>query len=207
MAGFTTTDSGWVFDFGDSEKKPELPSEPGPATSYLAGKDRWDNWADPILYECDCLMRQFLESKLGDPQWTSHSARFRRFTMSLMFEVLFGRKFDGRKDGKYVSRLSKVMAYYSTKVQTSGSIGGKRYTKTIYTLSTKRLKLKPPYSLKLRIEWLEGQGVLPTWRNMSPPSDDLKPGHARNKRTDENMERRREQAKRRYCERYSYRKH
>lgn len=64
----------------------------------------------------------------------------------------------------------------------------------------------PPYSLKLRLEWLGEKGDIPTWSNMAVPKDDLEPGHARNYKTEKNMERRREQARARYNERYNRKK-
>ena len=205
--GFTTDGDGWRFSFDEPMEKPTLPEEPSMATGYLAGPGRWENWSDPIVYECDCLIRQLFESKRDDKMWNKPKGVNRRFTFGMMFEILFGRKYDSSMDSKYVARLTRVMAYYSSKVQKNGSIHGKNYSKSIYTLSPARYRTKPPYSLRLRLEWLEGQGKLPTWQNMRPPKDDLEPGHARNRLTDENMERRREQARRRYCERYGDRKH
>lgn len=207
MPGFTTTGDSWTFRLDKEASKPSLPEEPSMATSYLAGADRWANWCDDTLYECDCLVRQLFEAKKDDPRWNQSNARYRRFTTGMVFEMIFGRKYENGRDAKAASRLSQVLAYYSTRVAKSGSINGKKYTKTIYTLSPKRYRTKPPYSLRLRLEWLQERGELPTWRNMAVPKDDLKPGHARNKRTDENMERRREQAKRRYNERYRDRAH
>lgn len=204
MAGFTTTNDGdWTFSFGEEFKKPVLPSEPNMATSYLAGPGKWDNYSDPVTYECDSLLRQFFESKEGDPQWEQQHPKWRRFTTGMMFEILFGRKYDPKADYKYGFRLSKVMAYYSTRAVKEGSIRGKRYKKTIYTLSPKLYHKKPPYSLRLRVEWLAEQGKLPTWHNMKLPKDDLKPGQARNPRTQENMEKRSEQARKRFNELYN----
>lgn len=205
--GFTTDGDSWTFNFDDPISKPKLPEEPSMATGYLAGAGRWDNWSDPIIYECDCLIRQLFESKKHDRQWNKPKGINRRFTFGMIFEILFGRKYDPSVDSKYINRLSKVLAYYSSRVQREGMINGKRHKKPVYILSTARYNKKPPYSLKLRLEWLQERGELPTWRNMTPPSDDLKPGHARNQKTEENMERRREQAKARYRERYGDRKH
>ena len=204
--GFSTDGDSWSFSFDDVPEKPTLPDKPNMTTGYLSGKGCWENWSDPVVYECDSLMRQFLESKQGDGKW-ARTSKLRRFTFGLMFEVLFGRKYDPSIDFKYINKLSKVMAYYSSRIQKEGMIRGKRYGKPVYTLSPKRYNSVPPYSLRLRLEWLEEQGILPTWQNMRAPSDSLKPGHARNPRTDENMERRREQARQRYNKRYRDRKH
>lgn len=199
MAGFTTTSDGdWSFSFADPTTKPVLPDEPNMATNYLAGPGKWDNYSDPVTYECDSLLRQFLASKQNDAQWTQPNPRWRRFTTGMMFEILFGRKYDPKTDYRYGFRLSKIMAYYSTRAIKEGSIHGKRYKKTIYTLSLKRYAKLAPYSLKLRVEWLAEQGKLPTWQNMKLPKDDLVAGHARNKVVDENMKRRSDRAKERY---------
>lgn len=207
MAGFTTTSNGdWVFSFDDPQTKPELPDEPNMATNYLAGPGKWENYSDKIIYECDSLLRQFFESKKNDSHWSMPNPKYRRFTTGMMFEVLFGRKYDPKTDHQYGVRLARVMAYYSTKIIKEGSINGKRYKKSIYTLSMKRYFKCPPYSLKLRIEWLSDKGELPTFRNMKMPKDDLKIGHARNKKTNENMERRSERARQRYNELYRNRK-
>ena len=130
----------------------------------------------------------------------------RRYTMSMVFEQIYGRKYDRYQDCRITNQFAKVLAYYSSKIQKSGSIMNKNYSKTIYTISPKRIK-KPPYSLKLRVEWLAEQGLIPNGNNMQLPKDDLKPGHARNPRTDENMRKRREEARRIYEERYADRKH
>ena len=210
MPGFTTTDDGgWVFDFMDPESKPVLPDGPNMATGYLEGVGKWENYSDRDLYEADSLLRQFLESKESDPKWTTASTKWRRYTAGMMFEVLHGRPYagSGTSDYQKILRLARVMAYYSTRITKEGSIRGKKYKKKIYYLSVSRCKKLPPYSLKLRLEWLEAQNKLPCWQNMKLPKDDLKAGHARNKRTDENMEMRRERAKRIYRERYKDRYH
>lgn len=207
MAGFTTTnDGGWTFSFDDPVTKPTLPDGPNMATNYLAGPGKWDNYSDKVLYECDSLLRQFLASKEDDPKWNQTHPKWRRFTTGMMFEILFGRKYDSKRDYQYGFRLAKVLAYYSTRVAKGGSVNGKKTNKPLYTLSLKRYHKLQPYSLRLRVEWLADQGKLPTWQNMKLPKDNLKPGHARNKLTDENMEKRSEAARKRYNERYADRK-
>lgn len=205
MQGFTTTDDGgWVFNL-ENPKPPELPKEPTRATNYLEGPGKWDNYSDDVLYECESLLRRFFESKLDDGHWRQQNPKYRKYTVGLMFEVLYGRKYDKYQSHDQVRgrRLAKLMSYYATRKQKEGSILGKYYRKTVYTLSLRRYKRVPPYSLKLRIPWLEEQGKMPTWHNMQLPKDNLEAGHARNKRTDENMRRRRERAKAEYNERYN----
>lgn len=198
MKGFTTTgnDEEWRFDLTDP-KPPKVAS--GDMLPYVGEPDRWEQFTDQQTYELDSLVREWIEIMSANPSWKK-SYRNRRYTMSMVIEQLFGRQYDQAEDQKRVMRLSKILSYYSTKVQNGGSINGKSYSKTIYTISPGRLK-KPPYSLKLRLEWLAERGEIPTHRNMSLPKDDLKPGHARNPKTNENMEKRREQARQRYRDR------
>ena len=207
MAGFTTTsDGGWVFSFADPVEKPELPSGPNMATNYLAGAGKWENYSDLMLYDAECRLRDFFESKRDDKQFNSPKGTYRKFTVKMMFEILYGKPYTS-SDQKIANRLSTLMAYYSTKIQKEGTIRGKRHKKKVYTLSFKRYSMVKPYSLRLRLEWLGQRGELPTWRNMMLPKDDLDAGHARNPKTDRNMEKRRERAKRIYNERYADRHH
>ena len=206
MPDFTTTpDGGWPFQFGGKAPEPKLPEGSNELLPYLASADRWEQYNNPVVYEIDSLVRQWIETMSKSKAW-SRTTSMRRYTMSMVFEQIYGRKYDCSKDAKIVKPLTTILAYYSTKIQKSGSINNKVYTKTIYTISPSRLR-KPPYSLKLRLEWLEERGELPTWRGMALPKEDLKPGHARNPKTEANMERRREAGRARYNERYKDRNH
>ena len=198
-------DGSWSFQFGGKAPEPELPEGSQETLPYLASADRWEQYNNETVYTLDSLVRQWIATMAKSKAWCN-SAKKRRYTMSMVFEQIYGRKYDSTKDAKIVKPLTSILAYYSTRVQKSGSINGKTYTKTIYTISQRRLG-KPPYSLKLRLEWLSERGELPTWRGMALPKDDLKPGHARNPKTEANMERRREAGKARYNERYKYRDH
>jgi len=219
MPGFTTTDDGgWVFSL---ENKPEIPDLPvhdpldfqGPERpGYLEGPGKWENYSDDILYELETLLRRWLATKVDDPEWTSKGGkgiRARKHTCSMVYQHLYGKPWDVKDKACQVRvrRLPRLLAYYSTKVQKEGIVNGKKVTKHIYHLSLKRFKNVPPYSLKLRLEWLQEQGRLPVWQNMKLPKDDLQAGQARNPRTNENMRRRREKARERYNQRYSDRKH
>lgn len=206
MQGFTTTsDGGWTFQFGGKAPEPELPEGSEEKLPYLASAERWEQYNNEVIYSIDSLVRQWIEVMGKSKAWRN-SAKMRRYTMAMVFEQIYGRKYDPYTDAKIVRPFTSILAYYSTRVQKSGYINGKTYTKTIYTISPKRLE-KPPYSLKLRLEWLSERGELPTWRGMALPKDDLKPGHARNPKTEANMERRREAGRARYNERYKDRDH
>ena len=138
------------------------------------------------------------------PKW-KHSYKMRRYTMKMVYEQIYNKTWTPEVGGKIAYRMSKILAYYSSRMQKAGSINGKNYSKTIYTIAPSRLK-KPPYSLRLRLEWLAEQKLLPTYENMALPKDILKQGHARNPKTEENMRKRSEAAKRVYREKYGNRK-
>ncbi len=218
MPGFTTTNDGeWSFSFEDKVEVPDLPvHDPlhptGPdVPGYLNGPGKWENYSDPILYELESLLRKWLESKTEDKDWAAKGAkgiRARKHTTSMVYMCLYGKPWDPKdKDCQVrMRRLPRLLAYYSTRIQKEGIVNGKKVTKSIYHLSLKRYKNVPPYCLKLRIEWLRKHGKMPVGQNMQLPKDDLKAGHARNPKTNENMRNRRERARQRYNERYGDRK-
>jgi len=213
MPGFITTDNGeWEFSFEDKVDVPDLPvhdplEQQGPmAPGYLEGPGKWENYTDNYIYELESLLRKWFEARIDSDEWRSDKRGFyRRYTCKLMFEQLYGRLPDPKDhdDRTKIRRMPKLLAYYSSKIQKGGSIRGKNYSKTIYTLSPRLYRNRPPYNLKLRLEWLSENGKMPTWYNMKLPKDDLKPGHARNKRSEENMRLRSERAKQRFNERYN----
>lgn len=203
MAAFTTTGDDWVFDLGNLPEKIELPDKPNMATGYLEVPGRWENYSDRILYDIESRLRKFLASKEEDPHWTWARTTYRKFTVGMMYEILYGEKWDPHTCGPYAHRMNRVMAHYSTKIQKEGVIRGKRYKKKIYTLSLSRYHKVTPYSLRLRLEWLADKGELPTMENMRLPKETLQPGHARNPKTEANMQRRVEAGRKRYNERYN----
>jgi hypothetical protein len=202
MPGFITTDDSWCFNLEDLPPVIEVANKPDMATGYLALPGRWENYSDDIIYDIEKKLRKFLKEKEEDPHWKWARTTYRKFTVGMMYEILYGRKWDPTRDGKYAIRMARILGYYSSRIQKEGVIRGKKYTKTIYTLSLSRFHKVPPYSLRLRIEWLADRGELPTTANMQLPKESLQPGHARNPRTEENMARRRELAKERYRGRY-----
>ena len=219
MAGFTTTDDGgWEFSFDDTPGVPDLPSpdsfvQQGPeVANYLAGPGKWENYTDDVMYEHEGLLRKWLDLKSEDKTWRAPGARgvmARKHTTGMVFMELYSRTVDMTDPfcQVRVRRLSRLLAYYSTKIQKCGSIHGKKVMKNIYHLSLGRYRKVPPYCLRHRLEWLTAKGEMPTWHNMQLPKDDLKPGHARNPKTNENMRRRRERGRELYNERYRDRAH
>ena len=213
MAGFTTTDDGgWVFSFDDKPEIPDLPvhdplEQQGPMTpGYLEGAGKWENYSDTVVYELESLLRKWLEVKVDTEEWKKDKrGYYRRFTCGMVYECLYGHPANPRskEDQTKLRRLPKLLAYYSSRIQKEGAIRGKKLTKKIYTISPRLYKRRPPYNLRLRIEWLAERGELPTWHNMRLPKDDLKAGQARNPKTNENMRLRRERARQAYNDRYN----
>lgn len=205
MSGPTLTDD-WVFDLGAPLEKPKLAND-GELVSLLGESDRWAQYENELIYELDSLVRDWIKVNSRHAKWKSHYM-CRRYTMKMVYEQIYGKPYDYKAEGigKVNNILPKILAYYSSRVQACGSIYGKSYNKTIYTISPKRIN-KPPYSLRLRLEWFAEQGIIPTYTNMCLPKHNLQPGHARNPRTDANMQARRERARARYNERYADRDH
>ena len=169
--------------------------------SYLADRKAWEQYTNPFIYEFDKLLRTWIKDMSANSKWFG-SYMMRRYTMSMIYENLYGRPYDQSLDGKNVNAASRILAYYSSRIQKGGSIYGKKYSKNIYTISPRRLKY-PAYSLKLRLELMSEEGIVPDNRNMALPKDNLEAGHARRSRTEANMERRRREAKDRYNARYN----
>lgn len=202
MPDSITTDSDWSFDLtGGVGEKPEIATDEM-AMPWVANPMAWAQYSNKWVYEADCIVRALIESQMENPTWC-RTVRMRRYTLGMVVEIAYGRPYDCKVDAKLAGPLAKVLAYYSSRVQTCGSINGKTYSKRIYTLSPKRFRRRPAYSLRLRLELMSKEGILPDRYNMRLPLDNLTAGHARNPRTDANMERRREESRRRYNERYA----
>lgn len=193
----------WVFNLAGDDVKPTLAND-GQLVALLGESDRWSQYENKLVYELDSLVRQWIIENSKHAKWKSHYM-CRRYTMRMVYEQIYNKPYE--PDGYINSWLPRILTYYSTRVQKGGSIYGKTYsTRTIYTISPARIK-KPPYSLKLRLEWFAENDIMPTYSNMSLVKDKLKPGHARNPRTNANMVARSERAKARYREKYADRDH
>ena len=168
------------------------------ALPYIVKTEAWNQFNNPVVYQTDMLLREFISVMGKDQYWRRHTLS-RKYTYGMLFKLLFGRDYDPKKDSKHTYVITKLFAYYSTRIQNDCYKDGKKKTKTAYTIMA-NVDDKPPYSLKLRLEWLAARGDVPCWQNMQMPKDNLKPGHARNPKTEANMERRREEARKRYNE-------
>lgn len=208
MQGFITTNDGdWVFDLSDPEP-PKIHDDTAEMAPILGTAEQWENFSNQRLYNWECLIREWILKHAENHQWATY-ARNRRYTMKMVIEEITGREYTQAEFAKDTPFIRRLLEYYSTKVQREGVINGKKYTKTIYTVSQKRVKNQKPFSLRLRLEQFKQQGVLPTPSNMKVPSVAAlcKPGTAKNPRTQATMDRRSKLARERYNERYRNRKH
>jgi len=189
----TSASDGWRLDADVREE----PSPDYDAVPYLRTDEQWKNYYDQDTYELEQMLRSFIEYNIEEGCWRKTGKKYnnlRRYTMPMMFELLYGRKYE-KKDFGLGYRLSRLMRHYSGRIQKEGSVRGRKVHHYIYSLSPTRYKKAMPYSLRLRIEWLLEQGRTPNMHNMYEYADDLQPGHARNPRTDYNMALRREQGR------------
>lgn len=207
MPDFTTTSDGWVFNLEDPEP-PKIHYDTEMLAPILGTAEKWNNYGNTYLYKWEKLVREWILKHSENSTWVSHS-KHRRYTMKMVIEEITGEEYSQDKYLKDVRHLKKILEYYSTRVQKSAIINGKKYNKPIYIVSPKRVKKQPPLSLKLRLEEFQKQGIIPTPANMKLPSEKMfcKPGQARNPRTQANMDRRSEEARKRYNERYRDRAH
>lgn len=184
MSRLSLTDDGEFISLdlsaSDNEKADTSDMLPGWALPLLTTPEHWENYSDDAIYEADKRIREWIQSMRS--KW-SRRGLDRRYSFNMICEILgLSKVVETRKNYK---SISKVFAYYSTKITKQTTIRGKKY-KNVYTISPKRLRLKP-YSLRLRLEQMEEEG---TWQNFQLPKDDLEIGHARNPRTEANMQKR-----------------
>lgn len=197
---FSTSD--WSFSF---EEKPDVKIKSDTEVlPWVSSAEAWRQYNNQDLYEADKLVREWIALMKQNKKWCN-TTKMRRYTFKMIFEQLYGREYDQKTDAKWINIYSKVLTWYSSRVLKGTSINGKNTSKTVYVISPTRLK-NPPYSLKLRLEWLAEQGKIPTNKNMRLPKD-MPVGTARNKKTAENMERRRQLGRERYNARYADRAH
>lgn len=181
-----------------SREKPERKPLVGQAAAYLADPDCWRNYESEELAEIETMLRDWMEEMSELPAWKNTNSKKRKYTFSMVFQLVTGEKYDQRKHAGQIRIWTTLLRYYSSRVQKSANINGRFYSKTTYVLSPSRLK-RPPYSIRLRIPWLIEHGYAIEKRTMENVNADLlEPGHARNPRTEENMRKRSKEARRRY---------
>lgn len=179
------------FDLTGHGEKPVLPvtTEFSP---WITTAKAWKQYTNEYVYQADKLMRDWLRIMNKNSKW-SRNYKLRRYTFSQLFEILMGEPYEQKKHSKWVIPLTRIMAYYSTKIQDGfwDRDRGHMRSKTYYTISGARIK-KPAYSLRLRLEEFSEQGIIPNVYNMELPKDDLKKGQARRTETQKTIEKRRE---------------
>lgn len=163
------------------------------AVPYLSSEKAWDNYSDPLVYEVDKRLREWIKEMR--PVWKTKRGQGldRRFQFSTLMEII-GIEVDSEIRKNY-QKIARIFAYYSSKVSKQTRIDGVK-KKGVYTISPSRVD-RQPYSLKLR---MEEYGSEMDGKQFRLPEDDLEPGHARNPRTDANMQRRAEEGRRRMNE-------
>lgn len=172
----------------------------GQAAAFLADEECWKNYENEMLAEVETALRSWIEEMSKLPAWRTTNAKMRRYTFSMVFELVTGEKYDQKKHANQIKTWTTLLKYYSSRVQKAGNINGKLYAKTVYVISPQRLK-RPPYSIRLRIPWLMEHGYAIDKRTMENVNHDLcQPGHARNPRTEANMRERSRKARERYEE-------
>ena len=174
---------------------------PDEVMPFMVGKT-WVQWCDPVIYDADKRMRHWLNLMYRNKTWRK-SKMDRTYMFGELFELLFGRQWNAKKGGDTpnANKLARLFAYYCTSVKTC--VYDRRKKKWVgkkgYVIATSACK-KPAYSIKLRCEEYMDQGKKLDWRAVQLPKDDLKAGHSRDKRTEENMQWYRELCKERYRE-------
>ena len=176
------------------ERKPLV----GQAAAFLADPDIWKNYENDLLAEVETMLRDWMTEMCKLPSWRGTNAKRRKYTFSMVFELVTGERYDQKKHANQIKTWTTLLRYYSSRVQKSGNINGRFYSKTVYMLSPARWK-RPPYSIRLRIPWLIEHGHAIDKRTMENLNHDLcEPGHARNPRTEANMRQRSKEARQRY---------
>ena len=168
-------------------------------TPYIADPEAWKQYSDDALYDAEKRLRSWLGEMALSPTFKSKRGA-RTFQFAQVFQILFGRAYNQKTDGRYSTPLSRLFRYYCSRTGKSvyDKETGKQKSKTSYTFSAARVK-RPPYSLRLRLEWLLEQGMIPTAENMKLPKD-IAIGKARNPYTEAHREEQREAGRKHYNE-------
>lgn len=184
------------FDLSGKGNEPVLPVRDD-MVPWIGTVEAWKQYTNEYVYEADKLMRDWLRLMNKNRSW-SRNYKLRKYTFSQLFEILMGEPYNQKKHRKWVIPLTRIMAYYSTKIQDSywDKSKGRMRSKNYYTISGARVK-KPAYSLRLRLEEFSEQGIIPDATNMKLPKDDLKCGQARKTETRRTHERKSEEWKQR----------
>lgn len=149
---------------------------PAKAQPYM-GEASWRQYSDMEVYQVDKLMREWLREMTKSSRWC-RTRNLRRYKFSEIFKLLLGRDYDRKADVHLARKLSKLFAYYCSSVRKShyDKASNRWQNKTDYCISSKALN-RPAYSLRLRLEEMQANGIMPTAANMRLPSSITK-GHS-----------------------------
>ncbi len=164
---------------------------------YISDPKAWDQYGNDVLYDAEVRLRDWL-TKMSEDSTFCRKYTARTFRFSQVFQILYGRPYDIKRDGGYATTLSRLFRYYCSKTSknTADKITGKIKSKTSFTFSVARLS-RPAYSLKLRLEMFRKDGIIPTAANMKLPKD-ISIGECRNPLTEAHRASQREAARKRY---------
>lgn len=200
---------GWIFDDDEDKPVPTRETEwPVDIEPYLlmGSQEQWDDYSNMEAYEFEKRLRKFIETFKGN---ADKKGKSRRFTYQQVYQRLFGEEVRYGLSGHQHRTNRRILAYYSSRVITDTNIKGHRHRR-VYVLSPTRLSQRP-WGLRLRLEWFVANGVEVTPGRMRRAGErQLEAGHARNPRTEANMEARREKFRELYRARYNtpeYRAH
>lgn len=200
-----------IYEFGNPNNE-HVPVNPIPdnIARVIGDPKAWEQYHNNWLYEAEKALRSWIELMSTNKKW-NRTTKMRKYTFTQAWEQVFGTEWSksDKKQGKQRLWIELLSHYSSRVLKNAWSSERQRQTRhPAYIISPKRVHSDQvmPYSLKLRVEWLSERGKLPTVCNMNLSKRTLTPGHARNPKTDANMEKRREQGRKAYNERYKDRK-
>jgi len=169
------------------------------AVPYISDPKAWDQYCNKDLYDAEVRLRRWL-TEMSQNGTFKNNRSSRTFRFNQVFCILYGRPYLQSVDGKFSTMLSRLFRYYCSATAKGyyDKVTQKQYSKTSFTFSIARLK-RPPYSLKLRLEWLLEQGIMPSAANMKLPTD-IPLGTARYALTEAHRAEQREAGRQRYNE-------
>ena len=152
---------------------------------YLHDEEQFKNYCDDLIYCAEKNIRKFIEKKSEDYKWKTVN-KYRQYTLGQLVEICTGQAYTKKKNQKLALRIRKLGLYYCSRTIQGGNVvikdekNGKEkvchYGKAIlYRLSNwNKIKDMPPYSLRLRQEWLSAKNIKPNEKNMEyiPPYKD-----------------------------------
>lgn len=191
-----TDSEGWIFSDLEPKKVHDFPDSIEPYM-LLTTQEQWDNFSDMEAYDFEKRLREFLKYLSEHSKY--HGRYNRRFTFQMIYQRLYGKEMEAPRSHQS-NVLRQICIYYSSALLENTYIGEKR-CKKVYVLAYSRLK-KRPWCIRLRLEWFVEHNEEITPGKLRCIKTDLQWGHARNARTERNMQARRERAKQAYKEKY-----